>query len=247
MKIATAALLMVAFASGCTFLGPRIPFTAEPLRISTEFNEGEGDGINHLCSLYTKFGLAENNCELSYISPTESRTATEVDSDENGAPSDSRLEQLRVRRNELQHALLAESTARCIEFKDKLIRRSTRNVIGLESISLLMSTGSTVVSGPRLAESLAATGGAGNAVSSVWEDNYLNKTEVALSGIELGRTKIFRQIRDGQKKSVYDYPVARAVNDALRYHSACSRADGQNAVDSAVEDAIRKASQSNGS
>lgn len=147
MKIVAVMLVTMTFTSGCTYLGPRIPFSAEPLRMSAAFNQNESEGIDHLCNLYVKFGLAKENCELEYIAPTESQSTSGPDSDVKGTRNDAQLDILRIRRNELQHALLAESTARCVEFKDKLIKYSTRNVVGLESLSLLLSSGATVVSG----------------------------------------------------------------------------------------------------
>ena len=222
MKI-MAVFPIILILSGCANLGPRIPFGAERLHLSTKFNESGDAGIDSMCSLYLKFDLSSADCRIKSATDEQSK------------------EQLRIQRNELQNALLAESTARCIEFKDKLIRYSTRNVVGLESFSILLSAGAATVSGARLAESLAASAGAGNAVSSIWEDNYSSDLEVALAGIELGRTKVFKNIRDGQKRPLSQYSVSRAVNDALRYHAACSRADGKIAIDSAIEDAIDEA------
>ena len=201
-------------------LGPRIPFGAEPLHTSSEFNKSEDEGVNYLCELYKKFDLSDSDCKLKTAKNKKAK------------------KQLWIQRNELQHALLAESTARCTEFKGKLDRYSTRNVVGLESFSLLLSAGATAVSGPRLAESLAAAAGAGHAASTIWEDNYSSDIEEILSGIELGRTRVFKRIRRSQEKPAHQYPVSRAVNDALRYDAACSRGEGQNAIDSAIEDAI---------
>ena len=58
------------------------------------------------------------------------------------------------------------------------------------------------------------------------EDGYANQLETALLGIEIARTRIFLKILAEQKNNLLDYPLGRAVNDALRYHSVCNLTEG---------------------
>ena len=47
-----------------------------------------------------------------------------------------------------------------------------------------------------------------------------------MSGIEHARTRVFKKTLNDVTKDLKEYPVARAVNDAFRYHSVCTLTDG---------------------
>ena len=66
----------------------------------------------------------------------------------------------------------------------------------------------------------------------------MNDLENAQLGIELARTRIFRNILNGQGSSLINYPLSRAVNDAMRYHGVCNRSDGASESSRALSNEI---------
>jgi len=73
-----------------------------------------------------------------------------------------------------------------------------------------------------------------NRYSKIYETESLN---VALSGIERARRRVFIQISKKLEADLVQYPVARAVNDAYRYHSVCTLLDGLIEAANAVKSA----------
>lgn len=147
----------------------------------------------------------------------------------------------RLQRNELQHALLTMATAECHEFKMKLYGW-TRVGIFSGAISHLSSAAATVTGHDVTSRALSGIGSASGGIGSDL-DGYFRQSRlsIALSGIELERTRIFKQIDGKRDTSVEEYPVSRAVNDALRYHQVCNLPDGISASGDAVEDATEDA------
>ena len=129
-------------------------------------------------------------------------------------------------RNHYQHMLLGIATQQCKEFKAAL---SSRRTVGLlaKIFSFTSSGAATVVSDEELAKRLTAAGSIGNAVDDEFEKLFAEKRlSLTLTGIEVARTRIFKQIIGSAKDDLIEYPVSRAINDALRYHSVCSRQAG---------------------
>ena len=207
--------------SGCSLFGMNVPVGAEPL-LAVESD-------SPLCKMYKQYELLKDpnsDCDNGRWSlKLADRSDTES------------VNVLTVARNEFQHALLSKSTTLCNEFKGRYVHKSTRSVVGSESLSILFSAASVATGHATIAKSLAAAAGASNAVSGLFEDRYSGDADMVLSGIEVERTRIFKQIQKGQTKTVIEYPVNQAVNDAIRYHAVCNMVEGQNAAESAVKDA----------
>lgn len=166
-----------------------------------------------LCELYSQYGFVEGDCNGNW-------KAKEFD--------DSRLgsDLLRSRRNEVQHATLGLATTECNEFKQSATGRAGGQLLGLETLALLLSAGAAFAGSEKLTKGLAAGAGAVAGFSGLMEDGYTSELETALLGIEIARTRIFFNILGEQKSSLLDYPLSRAVNDAMRYHSACNLTEG---------------------
>ena len=143
------------------------------------------------------------------------------------------------KRDQLQHALLGMATYKCHIFKMKLYGMTQVGLFA-DSFADLGSAAATVLSHDF--DSAVA-----NAVATVTDsvggnfDGYFrdSKIELAISGIELARTRIFKQISDEKTKRLEDYPVTRAYNDALRYHNACNLPEGLSVTSGAVKAATR--------
>ncbi len=148
---------------------------------------------------------------------------------------DPRLMESARDRNEMQHMLLGTATDRCHEFK-RTLYGMTKAGIGFNALSQLSAAASAIVDHDPTSRAAAAAGTAVGAIGGDF-DGYFRETKlaIALSGIELARTRIFKSILEDQNKSLEEYPITRAVNDALRYHNVCTLADGLSESAGAVE------------
>ena len=142
-----------------------------------------------------------------------------------------------LKRDQLQHALLGMATYRCHLFKMRLYGMTQVDLLA-GSFGDLSSAAATVLShdfDAAVANAVATVSGSvGTSFESYFRDT---KIELAISGIELARTRIFKQISDKKKKPIEDYPVTRAYNDALRYHNVCNLPEGLSATSGAVKEA----------
>ena len=132
-----------------------------------------------------------------------------------------------LRRNELQNVLLGMSTQKCTDFKTRLATKLKRDSFRFGLGAELFSVAGASISHGLTATALAATGASASTLGKLHDTTYhVASVNVALSGIARARTRVFLNIKDSMAKGLLDYPVARAVNDAFRYHSVCSLADG---------------------
>ena len=132
-----------------------------------------------------------------------------------------------IRRNELQNVLLGMATDKCTEFKTDLATRIKSGKLRFGMGTQLLAAAGAVVQHELTAKAFSATGAATSAVASVYGDAYeVQALNVAMSGIERARTRVFLNILKDVGKCLEKYPVARAVNDARRYHSVCTLTDG---------------------
>ena len=132
-----------------------------------------------------------------------------------------------IRRNELQNVLLGIATQKCAEFKTKLGTKLKRDSFRFGMGAQLLGVAGAATVHELTAKALAATGAAAATLQSMYGTTYeVASLNVAMSGIERARTRVFLQLQRSMKKDLLEYPVARAVNDAFRYHSVCTLTDG---------------------
>lgn len=141
-------------------------------------------------------------------------------------------------RNELQHELLGAATQACHRYKNKLYSMTKGGML-FGALSQVSSAASGLLRVERSANIAASAGtvagGLGGDFDGYFQDSRL---EVALSGIELARTRIFKQLRKNRNKPVPDYPVSQAVNDAFRYNNVCAFSEGLRESNEAVQSVI---------
>ena len=179
-----------------------------------------------LCKLYAQYGFTDGECS------EDDWTAKMFTDDELASNS------LRYARNEVQHTILGVATTKCNEFKRVLTARSRGQLLGAETLSLLFSAGAAFADTQQLTKGLAAAAGAFTGFSNLMQDGYTDELENALSGIEIARTRVFNQIRNAQEENLLDYPLSRAVNDAMRYHSVCNLDEGISEVSKAISEEL---------
>lgn len=214
-------------ASACT--GLSIPSGVDPLPyFKLDKSSGHQVQSTELCRLYKRFKFVQEDCE--------SADWKVIDLTEKNLKSKTR----RHARNELQHTILALATTKCDAYKQILDSRARKKTQGSESLALLLSAGAAFAGSEQLTKALAASAGAANAFGELFEDEYTSQLEDARQGIEIARTRIFRQILEEQEESLKDYPLARAVNDALRYHSVCNMTEGIAEISRALSEELNE-------
>ena len=149
------------------------------------------------------------------------------------------------RRNELQNLLLARSTELCHRYTQSVTSRTRSGSLALRTAAAVLNGASTIISHQSTANALGATGTAATAIGTDFDDTFGRLVQIAVSGIELGRTRVFLRIRDSQSDSITEYPVTRAINDALRYHAQCDLIQGLENASGSLEDAKAKQRVSN--
>ena len=206
----------LALAAACAATGCAIPAGVDPLPYFAEDDSGSEVQTPQLCVLYYRYGFLEGgveNCNRVGWKLKE-LSADELKSDE-----------YRSRRNELQHAILSMATTACGDYRRRLTARSEGFMVSTTVLALFLSAGATVGT-DTIAKELAAAATAFSGISQLTEESYTNDLENTQMGIELARTRIFRNILGSQEEDLLKYPVSRAINDAKRYHGVCNRADG---------------------
>ena len=105
----------------------------------------------------------------------------------------------------------------CADFRAELANQP-KKALWVGIVSELLSAASPVVSDETRSRTIAA-GGSFTSITASEIDSHLDaeKIEIALLGIELARTNIFKSVIKSAGKDLPEYPVNRAINDALRY------------------------------
>ena len=141
-------------------------------------------------------------------------------------------------RNNFQHALFGIATSLCSDFRATLANQP-KKALWVGIVSELLSAASPVISDETRSRVVAAAGSFTSITASEM-DGYLDadKIEIALLGIELARTDIFKKVLESANEDLSEYPVNRAINDAMRYHGVCNLQDGLSTSADAVGDQI---------
>jgi hypothetical protein len=142
------------------------------------------------------------------------------------------------RRNSVQAALLAASDQRCSTYIKYLQRQASNGNFFLGSLATLAGGVGAIVTGADTARALAGVAGIFSGVRAEYNQDYFANLSVHViwHGIDVHRREIYQQIqRDGQTKSIRDYPVEAAIKDALYYHGECSLVAGLDQASSSIK------------
>ena len=209
MLLPVALIVASLIISSCTLIGwrPLLPIGVEPFPLQLGLISGE----LMLCRAHhLKNGDAEKCLDPAMYTTPEQR-------------------------DQLQHALLSMATYNCHLFKMRLYG-VTKVDLFANSFANLSSAAATVLSHDFDAAVANAVGTVSNSVGSNFSSYFdESRLEIALAGIELSRTRIFKQIDGNKEKPLTEYPVTRAYNDALRYHNVCNLPEGRGASSGAVK------------
>lgn len=139
-------------------------------------------------------------------------------------------------RNDMQYNLIASSNQRCSAYLRVLTSSKAQTRVTWGGVATLLS-GAAAVTTPAAAASLLAAGSTvANAWLSLYNEAYFNNLtlQVISAGITKQREAVLVNIEKNKKLDLIDYPVNRALADALNYHAKCNVVAGLEAAAAAT-------------
>jgi hypothetical protein len=137
------------------------------------------------------------------------------------------------RRNRIQDRILAASEQRCNAYKTYLQRTQSEQEALFGTLTTVLAGAGAIVTGESHARLLAGLAGISSGVGAEWKQAYFANlaTRVIVPGIEKRRRSIMAEIESNrssgqQPQSISTYTVERAIQDADRFHGACSLVSG---------------------
>lgn len=151
--------------------------------------------------------------------------------------ADLNSEKYRYLRNDMQDRILAASNQRCGYYLRQLVASKSQTKMGWGSLALLLSGAASVTHPIASAQVLAAGSAVATGVNTLYDEAYFNNlaVNVIAGGISKQREGLLIQMTDQRKKTMADYPVNRAVADAISYHAACNIVTGLEAAANAIK------------
>ena len=151
--------------------------------------------------------------------------------------------ELQYRRNDLQDRIIAASNQRCAAYLRVLISSKAQTQMGWGGLATLLSGAATVTSPVAAAKVLSAGSTISNSYLSLYNEAYFNSLSINVisAGISKQREGLLQYLDQERKKEMSQYPVHRAIADALSYHAACNIVSGLEAAAAATNAADAKA------
>ncbi|WP_144006874.1 hypothetical protein [Pelomonas sp. KK5] len=138
-------------------------------------------------------------------------------------------EQKALVRDGVQDKILAVSTSRCNVFKTFLRRQQTDVNFTLGALTTVTGVLGALLPGPRAASNLAGTAGIFSGIQAEYNQSYFSNlaAHVIVQAIELRQNRLKKELMDGRKgKSIKDYSLEAAINDAIVIDGNCSALAG---------------------
>lgn len=152
------------------------------------------------------------------------------------ADQSAKPDEFKYRRNDLQDRLIAASNQRCGTYLRVLTSSKSQTQMGWGGLATFLSGAASVATPASAAKALAAGSTVSNAFLSLYNEAYFNNLTINVisTGITKQREGLLAHITKERAKSLSDYPVNRAIADALVYHSACNIITGLEAAAAAT-------------
>lgn len=140
-------------------------------------------------------------------------------------------------RNDMQDRILAASNQRCGYYLRMLVAAKSQTKMAWGGLALLLTGAASVTNPASAAKLLAAGSSVATGVNTLYDEAYFNNLalNVIAGGISKQREGLLLQMTEMRKKNMSDYPVNRAVADAISYHSACNMVTGLEAAANAIK------------
>ncbi|WP_337880093.1 hypothetical protein [Rheinheimera sp.] len=144
------------------------------------------------------------------------------------ANTDLGSDKLKYQRNELQDRVIAASNQKCGMYLRVLTSSKAQTQLGWGGLATLLSGAAAVVTPATTAKALAAGSTVSNGILSQYNEAYFNNLAINVisSGITSQREGILQQINSKRQQSLVEYPVNRAIADAVQYHAVCNIISG---------------------
>lgn len=153
--------------------------------------------------------------------------------------------QLQYRRNDLQDRIIAASNQRCGAYLRVLVSSKSQTQMGWGGLATLLSGAATVTTPAAAAKVLSAGSTISNSYLSLYNEAYFNSLSINVisAGIAKHREGLLQYMGGERSKEMNEYPVNRAIADALSYHAACNIVTGLEAAATATNaaDAVKVA------
>ncbi len=145
----------------------------------------------------------------------------------------------KYRRNDLQDRLIAASNQRCATYLRVLTASKSQTQMGWSGLATLLSGAAAVTTPAAAAKVLAAGSTVSNGLLSQFNEAYFSNltVQVISTGITKQREAALVNIQSQRNASLVDYPVNRAVADALNYHAMCNLVTGLETAAAATKNA----------
>lgn len=152
------------------------------------------------------------------------------------------------RRNELQSRIIMASNHRCGLYLREIAAAKSQSNMGWGTLGLLFSGAASVIPHAQTAKAFAAASTISTGADALYEQAYFNNlaVNVIAAGITKQREGILMQMKELSTRGMLEYPVHRAVADALLYHSSCNVISGLEAAAIATKLAPTKPIMVNG-
>lgn len=137
-------------------------------------------------------------------------------------------DKLKYQRNELQDRIIAASNQRCGMYLRMLASSKAESQLTWSGLAVLLSGAAAVVTPVNTAKALSAGSTVSNGILSQYNEAYFNNLAINVisSGITSQREGILLQINAKKTADLIEYPVNRAIADAVQYHSVCNIISG---------------------
>ncbi len=140
-------------------------------------------------------------------------------------------------RNRVQERILAASNERCGEYKQLIKEMDAEVNFWLGSATTAVAGVGAILTGVNTVRAFSGTASILSGVRSEFnEDFFANKTiQVITDGLESKRRGIYENILKDREADLTDYPVERAIKDAISYHESCSLIAGLEQAAKSIE------------
>ena len=135
----------------------------------------------------------------------------------------------KIRRNSVQDKILAVSTSRCNVFKTYLRRQQVDVNFTLGTLTTVAGVLGAVVPGIEASRNLAGLAGIFSGVRGEFNQSYYSNlaAHVIVQGIESRQNRLKKELIEGRMgRSVTDYTMEAAINDAIVIDGNCSTVSG---------------------
>ena len=130
-------------------------------------------------------------------------------------------------RNQVQERILAASNQACAEFKRELKALDARVNFIFGSLTTAVAGAGAIFTGGT-SQALSGVAGIISGVRAEFNQDYFQMLtiQVITDGLGKKRQEIYTKILNDRKGNLTEYPVERAIKDAIFYHDNCSLVAG---------------------